>query len=260
MKNKKTKAIGTLSVLPIVVLFLVAWGSAAVAKPPGPKEDAAHPPKAMPRGHFPRSMEDAFHPTPPHDDMGKRERPPGDFPPYRSMRGENGISKQQRMRLKQFVKEHFPKMHEELQRLRDRNPERAKKRMVNMAPGFLRLMKTMNTDPEKGSLMIRERRLDMRLRRLGHQYRRTAEDDSRRDKIEAEIRTLCAEAFDCRQAIREMGTRELEARVAELRDRHREAGSMREQLIDRAVRDHLEGPPGGDPRRAGPRHRPFGKP
>jgi hypothetical protein len=234
-------------------------------QPDQQKAEGEQPPD-MPRGHFPGTMGDTFRPPPPHDGMGGRDRgpggrdhPPGDFLPHPRQRGGKKISQQDKKKLRAFVKEHFPRMHEELQRLRDRNPQRAKTRMVHMAAGFLHLMKTMERDPEKGSLMIRERRLDMRLRNMGRQYRRVTEN-ARRDKLETKIRSLCAEAFDLRQSLREMGTRELEARVAELRDRHREASSMRDQLIDRAVRDHLEGPPGGGPRRGGSPQRRRGKP
>lgn len=147
----------------------------------------------------------------------------------------------QRKHLQQFTEEHFPQMYSELQRLRERNPKRYEKRIADIAPRILRIMETMGTDPEEGSLMVREHRLGFNIRRLSHQYRR-ATDEGKRSKLRDEVRKLCAEEFDCRQTLRERGIRSMEARITELRDRHKETAAIRDRLIDGAVRHHLDEP------------------
>jgi len=149
------------------------------------------------------------------------------------------MSQEEQGQMQSFIQEHFPSMYLELERLKDRNPRRFEHRMNRLAPEIRSVMETMETQPERATLMIQSRRLDMQMRQLADRYHSTEEEQTRL-RLRGRFRELCAQAFDCRHRRREMEIRELEARVTELIQRHEEAARMRDQLIDQTVRDRLD--------------------
>ncbi len=94
------------------------------------------------------------------------------------------------------------------------------------------------------------------MRRQARRYH-SAKKPTGREKAKEQFRALCAQSFDCRHQRREMEIRELEARIAELQLRHEEAATMRDELIDQEVEEHLSREPGPrgpkGRRRRGPR-------
>lgn len=233
MYGKKLFPAIAMFLLPVIAPGALPSARVALAGPPSqnePPPDSFGPP---PGSHMPGAF-------------GREAGGRMDGPPRRHRRGDDGrrprrreLSQSQRKHLQEFTKEHFPRMYSELQRLRERNTKRYKKRIADIAPRILHIMETMGSDPEEGSLMVREHRLGFKIRHLSRQYRR-ATDEDKRSKLRDEVRKLCAEEFDCRQALRERGIRKMDARIAELRDRHKETAAIRDRLIDGAVRHHLD--------------------
>lgn len=144
--------------------------------------------------------------------------------------------------MRAFAQEHFPRMYEQLQRAEERSPKRFLRRMKKVVPHLLELMDIMETDPDRGALMIQERRLDMRIRQSASRYRSVGEE-KQRSRLRRRIRESCAELFDSRQRRRALEILRLEARITELNDRHEETGAMREELIDRIVKEYVGGEP-----------------
>jgi hypothetical protein len=140
-----------------------------------------------------------------------------------------------------FMEEHFPKMYLEVERQKDRNPDRYDRRMQRVVPEMRHLMEMMETRPEHGVLIIKERRLDMEMRRLAGRYR-SAEDEDKRAQLRRRMHELCTQAFDARQQRREIQIRELEARITELHERHAQADQVREKLIEQEVKERLDRP------------------
>ncbi|MFQ5590674.1 MAG: hypothetical protein ACE5HE_05900, partial [Phycisphaerae bacterium] len=143
--------------------------------------------------------------------------------------------------MESFMQEHFPTMYLELERLKERHPQRFRRRMGRIAPEIRRIMELMENHPERAALMIQARRLDVDMRRLAGRYRH-AEDEQTRKRVRKEFRELCGRAFDSRHKLRAIEIRELEARIAELKSRHDEAALMREKLIEQMLRERLDSP------------------
>jgi len=151
----------------------------------------------------------------------------------------NRLDPAQRELLRRFIEEHFPQMHVELERLRSEDPQKFMMRMRRIAPEMRRTMEVMEHDPERGALMIHERRLDMDLRRLARRYRH-AQGDAQRERLRQRFREVCEEAIDCRHRRRAMEIRELEERITELKQRHAEADRLRDRLVREMVEERLE--------------------
>ena len=192
----------------------------------------------------------------PREELQPERRPPG--PGHRmgpgprepEQRGEHPgpppglwrrMSEPERQRLEGFIEERFPRLYIELERDKEKNPRRAHKRMRRIAPEMLRLMETLEIHPERGTLMIQERRVDMEIRRRAQQYR-SAKNEEKRTRLREKIDELCGQAFDYRRKRRALEIRELEVRLEELKQSHAQAAEMRKKLVKQEVRKRL-GPP-----------------
>lgn len=159
--------------------------------------------------------------------------------------GWQRMNQKEKEQLHRFAQEHFPRLYEELQRAKDKHPERYQQRMRRMMPELRHLMELSKTHPERAALSIRERRCDMSMRRLARKYRRT-EDEAKRQTLRAEIHELATKSFECRHNRRALEISAFETRLEELKERHEEANEMRSRIIRRMVEDRLSerGPKG----------------
>jgi hypothetical protein len=139
------------------------------------------------------------------------------------------------------MEEHFPRMYVELQRLKDGDETRYVRRMTRIAPQMRQIMEAMRTDPQRGTLMVRERQLEFEIQQTIARFR-SAKDDEAKRRIREHLDGLVGKAFDCRNERRQMEVRELEARLSELQTRLSESEKMRPALIRQRVEDMLEKP------------------
>lgn len=182
--------------------------------------------------------------------------PMGDSGPHRRGQAERGkrggqggpggppqlwshLSDDDRTRVREFLAEHFPKMHLELERLRDVRPERYLRRMRRVVPEMWHLMDQLETRPQLGLLTIQERRIDMDMWRLARRFRST-DDAKEQDALRSELTNLARQAFDCRHKRRDLQIGEMESRLTELKQRQTQSAKLRDQLIDQEVKDRLE--------------------
>lgn len=196
---------------------------ADTATPDDPDADARFAP--------PRGMRPRFGP-----DRASGPDPRSDGPPP-----FHRLSDEERGRVEAFIREHFPVMAAELDRVKGQNPRLYERRMARIAPEVHRLMEVFQRDPQQGALMIRERRLDMELRLLSMRFRH-ANNDTDRQRIRARMHEAASELFDVRHERRAGEIRTLESRILELRERHEQAARMRGQIIEREIRERLERP------------------
>ncbi|MEK6675737.1 MAG: hypothetical protein AABZ47_08790 [Planctomycetota bacterium] len=190
------------------------------------------------------------------DEMLRGDRGPGDelFPDRPDMWLDRRpppfeMTEVERNQLREFIREHFPIISEELDRLRDRTPELYERRLRRIAPEMRRLFELVRSDPQRGLLMIQERKLDMQVRLIARRYH-MARDDQERAELRFEVRKKAEQLFDLRRQRRELEIQELETRITDLRNRLKETALRREQVIDEDVREFLEQPPPGPfPRR-----------
>ncbi len=219
-------------------------------KQEGKKKDQA-PGKAKAQRSKPAEHNDVQLPGRGQGQRGAGKRGPGERGVGQRGQNERGfrpppalwgrLSEQEREEVRAFVEEHFPRMYVELERLRRKNPQRFQKRMQRVVASVGELMEVMEISPERGELMLQERRLDMEIRYLSSRYK-SAKDKSKREKIRKQMRELCADSFDCRHKRRAIQIREFEAKLGGLKQRHTQAQKMREQLITEQVKTRLESP------------------
>ncbi|MCO6438941.1 MAG: hypothetical protein J5J06_17745 [Phycisphaerae bacterium] len=195
----------------------------------------------------------AEQPTPPRDRQVQQDALDGTRRPRRGLmrdrraildrdaRREHRISPEQRDELRAFVREYFPMLHENLEGLRERNPQLYERRVERFAGPLLEIMETMKSDPELGAVLIEERRSEAQLRFLAAAYRRNKDDD-RKPRMEERIRELTEKVVDLRQKRRELEIRRMETRLSELRTRQQENARMRDKIVEREVERYLTAP------------------
>ncbi len=148
------------------------------------------------------------------------------------------LSEAEREKLQAFIEEHFPFMYEELRDFHNKNPERFERRLRKLAPEIYHLMELIEIDPQRARLIIQERRLDMRIRFMVHRYRLSHAPEDRK-RLRKKVREFLENAFDIRLKRRELEIRDMEARIAELRDRLETLETLREVKIDRQLAELL---------------------
>lgn len=154
----------------------------------------------------------------------------------------NDAPEPERKQVERFMEEHFPRLYVEMQRLKNRDASRYARRMTRIAPQMRKIMETMRTDPQRGTLMIRERQIDFEIHQTIARFRGAKDDEAKR-RIRGHVEGLCGKAFDCRNELRQLEIRELEARLSELQTRLSESEKMRAALIRERVSELLERPP-----------------
>lgn len=225
----------------------VAWFAAgalplkADEKDPPPPRDEQKP-SPRPEG------DDVLAPRPAPPQPAEPQEPPG--PGRGRPRGGGGPPWAQRgsvesgpdwPRLREFIRENFPLLHDELEKKRDLPGERGDRRLMRAIGEMRELMEISDINPERGRLLIAERRAEMVLRKLGTRYR-LAESDAMRAEIRLQMKEQSAVIFDARQQRHALEIQDLRSRLTELQQRHSEAAERREQLIDELVEDRIRAP------------------
>lgn len=179
-------------------------------------------------------------PGPPGRGFGPRNGPGLQGPAGRP-RPWNTVPEPERRQVERFMEEHFPRLYVEMQKLKDRDEVRYARRMTRITPQMRKIMETMRTDPQRGTLLIRERQLEFEIQQTIASFR-SAKDDAAKQQIREHLEGLVGKAFDCRNERRQTEVRELEARLNELQTRLSESDKMRPALIRQRVSELLEHP------------------
>ncbi len=166
---------------------------------------------------------------PPHEDL---DGPPGPHGP--KTKNWQELGKTQRKEIIKFLRKHFPRMSEELKKLRERNPEAFKRRIRRVIPEVRRVMEMMKVDPERAKLHIQERKLDMQMRHKANLYRKS-QDDLDQVKLRKDIDELATQAFDIQLQLRQLEISHLQARMSDLATRLEEARKLRPEMIQQRV-------------------------
>lgn len=213
--------------------------------PPTPPRDGRphHPPP-----DDPDRLDAGRPPHGPFDDHPRRPDRPGSRPLDRMGDPEGRgpmslfarLTPREKQEMETFLREHFPRLAEQAERTREVNPQRYLRLMTRLTPEMQGLMDLMANDPERGALMIEERRLDAEIRLVARRARST--DVNQNVPARERLAELVGRLFDVRHQRREMEIRELDARVLELKARHEEATRMRQKSIDRMIEERLEPP------------------
>lgn len=139
-----------------------------------------------------------------------------------------------------FIEDHFPEVYEELSLIQETQPERFDGRMGRLVLDMRSLMRTMENEPALAALLIKERRLNAKIRVIAGRVRK-AEDDSEGKKLQDELAKLVEEWYDVRLEHRAMEIRDTEERIAILRGHLKRSQDNREAYIQREVERRLLG-------------------
>lgn len=214
----------------------------------GDRKPEIKPPRRAQREPGPPERPGAPPPGAPH--LAPRELD-GPMPPRERVAGPpmwNRLSEEERERIREFMRLNFPGVFEELEQMRQERREQFEKRIRRVIPDMWELMDLMEIDPQRGQLMIKERRIDMDLRRLGAKFR-MSKDEADKERVQKEMSDLGQQAFEVRHQREALEIQDIESRLQELKDRHTAAEEDRDQWVEDHVRQRMEQPfePGGKP-------------
>ncbi|MEM6550917.1 MAG: hypothetical protein AAF750_02085 [Planctomycetota bacterium] len=124
----------------------------------------------------------------------------------------------------------YPRIANRFAALRERDPAAAGRLLDERFPLVIRLMKQQQRDPEMFRLRVSEARLLREAMQLRWRYGK-AEDEAAKEKLAAAIKAKLGEAFDVRQAMRQLELEALAERLAALRAEQDEAVARRDAII-----------------------------
>lgn len=219
-----------------VSVFALALSTVAAAQPErsGRRDDRSGPGARRERLHPPDEDRDG----PPLPD--KLDGRPGPFRGRPKPWSEWPAA--ERRQIEKFIEDNFPRIYVELHQLKEQNERRFDFRMTRMAPQMKRIMETLKVDPPRGTMMIRERQVEMDIFQTMLQYRQ-ATDGATKDRLKSKLTELATQAFDFRHQRRQDEIRDLETRLDLLKSRLTDSQHMRSELIRRHVEEILQRPP-----------------
>lgn len=145
----------------------------------------------------------------------------------------------ERKELAAFIKEHFPELHEKMQRLQSEDRPGFNRMAPRMTWPMLRLMRLYKYDPELAEKLIAEHRIEMQLEELRRDYREFPEG-SAREEIRERIKGLLEQRFDVRQQRLELEIRALEQRLARAKERLDTQRANKPRLVDDEFDRYME--------------------
>lgn len=159
------------------------------------------------------------------------DQPPPGPPPNEDAHGSRTpLLELDRVRLRQFVEEHFPEWAGELRRMEIMNKPLYRQRLRELAPRVMRLIHEMEQDEELGALAIEEERLELSIQAAVRRYFET-EDPAERKELREEVDRLLHEQFRVRHRRDERRIEKLEARLQLMRHRLDRRRGQAEDII-----------------------------
>ncbi len=178
--------------------------------------------------------------------------------------GPGGLSPQERQAMYQFLREHFPKLADNLQQIVEYDARSADRLLARMSPQIREILLLTETQPELAQLKIAEMRAGLALVEASGAYRAAMSDPSasesdRADAI-ARVRQAAGERFDAQLEAKKLEVAKLEARLNELKDSVHQIEQRRdteiEQMVEstkRNARRHLSKQSNKDTKRTAPK-------
>ncbi len=177
--------------------------------------------------------------------------------------GPGGLSPQERQAMYQFLREHFPKLADNLQQIVEYDARSADRLLARMSPQIREILLLTETQPELAQLKIAEMRAGLALVEASGAYRAAmsdpaASESDRADAI-ARVRQAAGERFDAQLKAKKLEVAKLEARLNELKDSVHQIEQRRdteiEQMVEstkRNARRHLSKQGNKDAKRTAP--------
>lgn len=144
-----------------------------------------------------------------------------------------------------FTREHFPRMHQRLQRVREADPVAFRQMLRRLRGPLARLQEVEKRDPRLAARMIEQQKLEMEIFELRRQHR-AAYTTEERARIESEIRERIGQKFNARMGRLKFEIAELRRRLDEQTKRLAGQEERREQLIEKEYRELMSRPERGN--------------
>jgi hypothetical protein len=135
----------------------------------------------------------------------------------------------------EHVKSEYPAELENLQKIKEKNPEKYQRKLIKFWQEIRRELRLKNDDPQLYKQVRRMHELDHRCDSLAEEYRKT-KDKSRHSEIRVELKTKLGELFVIREAEREAKISELEQEIKQLK----EMAAQRQQKKDEIIQKRLD--------------------
>lgn len=151
---------------------------------------------------------------------------------------EAAVTPEARRRLRAFVRDHLPSLHEQLETIEAQDADMGARLLDRMAPQLDEVATEMDHDPPLGYLKLAELRAGLAVVDATHRLRALPADAdaSRRAEAERELRTAIAARFDARIRLREQELERLAARISELHEQIKAERAERDDEIERVFR------------------------
>lgn len=163
-------------------------------------------------------------------------------------------------RLMEFVQQHNPELAKDLHELREKDPEAFRAKLTELAPRLEWIMEGAKERPGRFKAMLKFREIDRRAHDLA---RKIADNPPDAPDLTLQLRQAVTEGFELRVKLGQFELQELQKRMQQWAE-------SKDQMIDKRVKELIEGaksgepPPdddmGGFPPERGPRRGPPGGP
>jgi len=134
-----------------------------------------------------------------------------------------------------FLKDVDPGMLEELEKMRDRNPERFGDVLGRAMRQMREMTRLREENPEAFEQEVRRRELDRDVRELAESYRKE-EDEGKKAEMKQRLRAAFEEIFDSQIAQRKRSLEELQERM----ERYRKTLEKRQQNRDAIIEERMK--------------------
>lgn len=161
-----------------------------------------------------------------------RERPGG---PGRDW----DVSPAQTERMMEFAEKHFPRRHQLLERLRERNPQEFRRRVSKMAPRVFEMLLQLEENPEMGQVLIGQQQAEDDLHELLGQYGRGI-DEAEQAEARTQIVETVGQLVDLRLQRRSFEIAALSRRIEAQQERLATDTARKDELVEEEVERILD--------------------
>ncbi|MEW6027428.1 MAG: hypothetical protein AB1599_09070 [Planctomycetota bacterium] len=135
-----------------------------------------------------------------------------------------------------LLKELDPERLEKMKRLREMDPPAYIKLFEDTQRELMKLQEMKERDPQRYEQIIQERRMEMEIKGLAMQCRKS-QDAEEKDGLKKQIKTKLEKLFDLRETQRETEIKRLEEQLTKLKEKMKTRKANRDKIIERRQKE-----------------------
>lgn len=170
--------------------------------------------------------------------MGGTGRPGGQMggPGGPSDKGNAKVSNEQIKSFESWLKTEDPDKYSEIQEMKSNNPEIYKRIVFEGVRHYSFLKMMQKKDPESYQRLLKEMKLDGKLRRLSKEYR-DSKDEAKKKELKAQMKPVVEQLFDIRTQNREREVKEISKKVKQLQEMIQKRKTNKNTIIERKLQE-----------------------